>query len=171
MSEAEAPKKRGRPAKFAGERTRGSLTVRLRDEVRSELERAATKYGRSLSEEIETRMELSLAQKAQLKFEWGEDYYNIASRTAAALSYIEDIYGCRWHESEAVTRVFKETAAKIIENTRDHFERIERDRLSGVVTNLIDLPVEDQANWFAGLGGSSPPYKRQKPVEVIVTDD
>ena len=163
--------KRPVPTKPKLENRRKSLTIRLRDEVRSELERCAVKYGRSLSEELETRMEISLAQKVQPKYEWGEDYYDIANRTAAALSHIEDSYGCKWHESEAATEVFKQTAAKIIQNTRDHFARIERDRLSGVVTNLTDLPAEDQANWFAGLGGSSPPHKRRKPVEVVTTDD
>lgn len=167
----DALKKTVVPTKPKLENRRKSLTIRLRDEVRSELEKCAVKYGRSLSEELESRMEISFVQKAQLKYEWGEDFYDIANRTAAALSHIESSYGCKWHESEAATEVFKQTAAKIIQNTRDHFVRIERDRLSGVAINLTDLPVEDQANWFAGLGGSTPPYKRRKPVEVIVTDD
>jgi hypothetical protein len=31
-----------------------------------------------------------------------------------------------------------------------------------VVSNLISLPVDEQAEVFAGLGGSSPPRKRRK---------
>ncbi|MCJ2077898.1 hypothetical protein MKK68_20000 [Methylobacterium sp. E-016] len=169
MTDQEPKAKRAPKPKI--ENKRGSLTIRLRDEVRRDLEASALKYGRSLSEEMETRMEISLAQKAQYKYEWGEDYYDIAVKTAAALSYIEDTYGCRWHESEAATQVFEQTAAKIIQNARDHFARIERDRLSGAATNLVELPVEDQAKWFAGLGGSNPPYKRRKSVEVVGDDD
>lgn len=164
-------RKRGGQPKSDGDRKRNNLTFRARDELREKIQASALKYGRSASEEIEHRLELSFAQIDQLQNEWGEDYYRIAANIAGSLSYIEDFYGCKWHESETASDVFKKTAATIIQNARDHYARIERDRLSGTARDLTSLPVEEQANWFAGLGGSNPPFKRRKPVEVVVTDE
>jgi len=53
-------KRRGRPPKPLGGKARGNLTIRLRDRVREDLEAAINESGRSLSEEIEYRLELSL---------------------------------------------------------------------------------------------------------------
>jgi hypothetical protein len=50
---------RGRPPK-SGERKRGSFNTRLRDSLKVQLEAAAALAGRSLSEEIEFRLERSL---------------------------------------------------------------------------------------------------------------
>lgn len=58
MSEL-APRKRGRPAKPAGERKAHNLTFRTRADFRERLERAASNSGRSVSEEVELRIERS----------------------------------------------------------------------------------------------------------------
>jgi hypothetical protein len=50
--------RRGRPPK-AGVPKRGSFNTRIRDSVKARLEDAAREAGRSLSEEIETRLERS----------------------------------------------------------------------------------------------------------------
>ena len=57
-SEGSRPR-RGRPPK-SGERKRASFNTRLRDSLKSQLEAAAALAGRSLSEEIEFRLEHSL---------------------------------------------------------------------------------------------------------------
>src|SRR5690349_5265821 len=50
---------RGRPPMPAESRKRNNLTMRLRDETRAALEERAAANGRSLSEEIEVRLEQS----------------------------------------------------------------------------------------------------------------
>ncbi|GEP00025.1 hypothetical protein [Methylobacterium haplocladii] len=168
MSEQEAPKKRGRPAKFAGERTRGPLTVRLRDEVRSDLERGAVQNGRSLSEEIETRMEISLAQKNQLRFEWGNDVFRIATAMAASLSGIEDWAGKRWDEDEQAYELFKATTCEIIKNYRDHVLKRQRAVPHG---NMASMSHDELAQVFAARGGLGPPPPKRAPVEIVVIDE
>ncbi len=53
------PRKRGGQPKDPAERKRNNLTFRVRDRIRSILEEAATEAGRSVSEEIEYRVERS----------------------------------------------------------------------------------------------------------------
>lgn len=167
-NEAETPKRRGRPAKFAGERTRGPLTVRLRDEIRNELEQAATKHGRSLSEEIESRMEVSFAFSQQIKHDWGDDVFRIASAMAASLSRIEDWTGKQWLEDSKTQELFQLTAVQIIKNYKDMVERRRRDVPQG---DLDSKSVQELAEIFAALGGLAPPRPKRRPVEFIDMDD
>lgn len=168
MSEAEGTKKRGRPAKFAGDRTRGALTVRLRDEVRNDLELAATKNGRSLSEEIETRMELSLAGTQQIRSDWGEDVFRIAGALAGSLSHIEYWKGEGWLNSEETQRLFQLTAAEIVRNYADQVARKRREVPHG---DWETKTPEELAQIFAALGGMPPPRPKRPPVELLVTDE
>jgi hypothetical protein len=57
---------RGRPPKPEHERRRGNLTFRVRDRLRYRLEAYAKRDGRSLSEEIEQRLERSLNEEMLL---------------------------------------------------------------------------------------------------------
>lgn len=168
MAEDESPKKRGRPAKFAGERTRGALTVRLRDEVRSDLEQAATRNGRSLSEEIETRMEISLAQKNQLKHEWGEDFFQIAAAMAASLSRIEDHTGSLWTDNDETFDLFLLTSEQIIKNYRDRIRNNRRNIPSG---DLASMSKAELADLFAALGGLPPPRPKRPKAELLISDE
>ncbi|HZH12715.1 MAG TPA: LuxR C-terminal-related transcriptional regulator [Microvirga sp.] len=61
MSETEG-KKRGRPAKYPGEGKRTTHTFRIREATRQKLIQAAAASGRSVSEEIEWRVERSFDQ-------------------------------------------------------------------------------------------------------------
>lgn len=169
MTEEAQPKSRGRPPKFAGERTRGSLTIRLRDRVRDEVQHAATRYGRSLSEEIEDRLELSIAKKDQLTFEWGDDFMAIATAMASALARLEDLYGRKWHSDTETAELFKITAGQIIQNYHDHVKKIGSARPKGSV-NLLEMPPVEQARWFAGLAGMPAPRIRSAPVQALITD-
>ncbi|MCJ2082772.1 hypothetical protein [Methylobacterium sp. J-090] len=63
MAEGEA-KRRGRPSIPEEERKSGNLTFRTRGSLRAQLETAAQESGRSVSEEIEHRMQLSFDRKA-----------------------------------------------------------------------------------------------------------
>lgn len=57
----EAPKRRGRPPLDPGERKDGNLTFRTRGDLRQRLDAEAKKNGRTVSEEVEWRLERSLA--------------------------------------------------------------------------------------------------------------
>jgi hypothetical protein len=57
---------RGRPAKPEAQRKRSNLTFRVREHLRYLLQLAANRSGRSLSEEIEHRLERSLSEEVLL---------------------------------------------------------------------------------------------------------
>jgi DNA-binding NarL/FixJ family response regulator len=59
MTADQEPKRRGRPPKPTEERKSGNLTFRTRGDLRAKLDAAATASGRSVSEEIERRLERS----------------------------------------------------------------------------------------------------------------
>ena len=54
---ATTKKKRGRPRKPDSEKRRNNVTIRMKDDLKRRLEEDAYSQGRSLSEEIEFRME------------------------------------------------------------------------------------------------------------------
>lgn len=168
MTETTAPKRLGRPPKFAGEKTRGSVTIRMRDKVRKELEESAQRHGRSLSEEIETRMEISLAAKHQLQYEWGEDMFELAAATARALSLIEDLTGKSWLEDGRPAVLLQNVFSQIVRNYLDRREGKVRDVKLGA---LDEMSTEELVDALAVLSGVAPPRKRRAPVEIIVTDD
>lgn len=56
----EAPKRRGRPPLDAAARKDGNLTFRTRGDLRQRLDAEARKNGRTVSEEVEWRLERSL---------------------------------------------------------------------------------------------------------------
>lgn len=58
--EIQQPKRRGRPPKTVAQPKSGSFTFRLRPDMRERLEASAAARGISISEEIESRLELSL---------------------------------------------------------------------------------------------------------------
>ncbi len=60
--DAEKKKQRGRPALPAEQKRSKNLTFRIRDGMKQRLERAAAPADRSISEEIEHRLEMSFAQ-------------------------------------------------------------------------------------------------------------
>lgn len=146
-------KRRGRPPKFAGER-RGSLTIRLRDRVRDDLEKAAEASGRSLSEETEYRLEIALSHRDYLIERWGEDVFQIAEGAARSLSHIERWTGQRWIEDRKTFELFAHTMGKIIENYRSVVLIERRDTPVGELDGKSD---QELAEMFAGLGGISPP--------------
>lgn len=59
MTDTAQPKKRGRPPKPAEERRGHNLTFRTRADFRERLEQAAARSGRSVTEEVELRIERS----------------------------------------------------------------------------------------------------------------
>jgi hypothetical protein len=64
MSDEAKPKRRGRPPKAEGLRRSGNFTFRLRDNLRAQLVVDAKAHERSISEEIERRVEASYEHEA-----------------------------------------------------------------------------------------------------------
>jgi hypothetical protein len=111
--------RRGRPVKFGRERTRGPLTIRLRDRVRDDLSQAARGSGRSLSEEVEYRLDLALHQRDYLVEQWGQDVFSIAGAAARCLWHVERTTGRRWIEDDRTFDLFVRTMSGLIANYRD----------------------------------------------------
>jgi hypothetical protein len=68
MTDQEPPKRKGRPPKYAGEGKRQNFSFRIRDKVREQLIAAVQETGRSLSEEIEHRLERSFEENDRLDY-------------------------------------------------------------------------------------------------------
>ncbi len=83
MSDQEQPKRRGRPPKYAGEGKRQNFSFRIRDKVRERLVDVVKETGRSLSEEIEWRIEKS--------FEWDDAFLEASQWTAAQKIKFRDL--------------------------------------------------------------------------------
>ncbi len=74
MSSDLEPKRRGRPPKAEGERKAGNLTIRTYGPLRAQLEEAARQSGRSVSAEVEYRLEqsfwaLNMKERYEKQFE------------------------------------------------------------------------------------------------------
>jgi hypothetical protein len=65
MEQASSSRPRGRPSVPDAARKRNNVTIRMRDKLKSAVEQSAAAGQRSISEEIETRLEKSLAAEAQ----------------------------------------------------------------------------------------------------------
>ncbi|MGU3417745.1 hypothetical protein [Methylobacterium sp. D54C] len=157
------------PSKPKLEKRRKSLTIRLPDEVRGELEACAVKYGRSLSEEVETRLVISLAQKTQLQVEWGDDLFRIAAAMGVARSQIEYWRGEDWLNDDRAALVFELTASMIVRNYRDIVQRRTRAPISP--KGFDEMTDQELAEVFAAQSGLAAPRPRRAPVEVVYSDD
>lgn len=148
---------RGRPKLEDGQRKRANLTFRVRDALRDTLEAVATAHGRSLSEEIEHRLEQSLGDVRQV---WGDDVFAIAESMGKALWHIERENGARWIEDDQAFEDFLGTTGEII---RAYRALVLREREEPKVAALSTLTAQERAKLFAALGGLSPPRARDKP--------
>jgi hypothetical protein len=83
--------RRGRPPKTAGEAKRAQFGTRLRPSLKAALDAAAGENGRSLSEEIEARLEQSFALEELLGSQealFPAVAFALAGKTAAAVSTV-----------------------------------------------------------------------------------
>ena len=94
-------RRRGRPPIEPSQRKRNNVTVRVRDETKSQLAVAAALNGRSLSEEIEARIQESFlsetAMRKHLEVEFGSAHnFALAKVIAYLASEIEETTNARW---------------------------------------------------------------------------
>ncbi len=136
---------------------RHPLNMRTTKDIREKLEDSASRTGRSLVQEVEVRLEHSLAKDDHLKESWGEDVFNIAESMAKSLWHIEREFGARWTEDPRVHRLFILATEEIIRAYRDLVTRDGRDVPVGSFEGKSD---HELAQMFAALGGMSPPRPR-----------
>ena len=84
-------RQRGRPPLKKGEAKRSSFNTRLRDRVKERLEAEAANAGRSLSEEIEFRLERSFAEEDAKIAEFGDKMtYRLMKLLSLAKEWVEE---------------------------------------------------------------------------------
>jgi TraY domain len=122
MTEDPAKKPPGRPRKYPVEGKRQNLTFRLGEDTRRRLLDESSRSGRSLSEEIELRVERSfhtpdlindVVQSTLSSFFGGEHTAKLIQLTAVAIMLVEretgkkwaDDYFTKWHAKEAAVQV------------------------------------------------------------------
>ena len=81
MAASTSPRSRGRPRVPDQTRKRNNVTIRMRDELKAKVEQSAAKQQRSISEEIEKRLETSFADEARVG---GPAMLGMANMMAAA---------------------------------------------------------------------------------------
>jgi Arc-like DNA binding domain len=129
---AQVTKRRGRPPKD-GEGKRTNFNTRLRNSLRAQLEKDASAAGRSLSEEIEVRLEQSLAKEAEEQKTWG-GHRNMAAHhaLAALVFYAAGVTGSpeSWlHDPEIFEDIIKYWRASL--------------KATGIAPALKDYPDDD----------------------------
>jgi hypothetical protein len=152
--------KRGRPPKFAGERTRGPLTIRLRDQVRQELESTAAAAGRSLSEEIEYRLELSFSRRDYLRETWGNDFFNLADAAAKSLGHLQHFTGESWVKDDRTGELLVKILAELVHRYRYQAELAE---IWGEPRAGAQKSDPELVDTFATLSGLTGPERSRSP--------
>ena len=88
-------RKRGRPRKPDSEKRRNNVTIRMRDSLKRRLKESAVDAGRSLSEEIEFRLERIFVER---DFFGGDMGYESARLLFATIKMYEDRSGKSWRD-------------------------------------------------------------------------
>ena len=144
-------KERGRPPLPPGEKKLDAMGFRPTPEVRAKLEEAAKENGRSLSREIESRLEQSFSnEEAKYETFGGKHTYSLMRLLGSAVSLVETGTGKKWRDDRATYRQAKATIDKILDglgpHTKDELDdnvlREKADGISDVLATVI-LKGED----------------------------
>ena len=105
MAGKKPTKKMGRPPLPPGKRRRASMGFRPTPEIRRQLEQVAFANGRSLSQEIEARLELSFAvEQARIEAFGGDATCAVTKALAAAAAAVSQKAKRSWLEDAGVYR-------------------------------------------------------------------
>jgi hypothetical protein len=119
----------GRPPRHGGESLSKSRTFRVRPHLDELLQKAAAEAGRSVSEEIEYRLDRSFYEAAMYRGAFGERTGDLFRAFATAIWLIERGAGKKWHED----RETRFQVATAIEGVTEWFTRRPADPWSAVV--------------------------------------
>ena len=99
MTKSTITAKRGRPRKASSRRKRNNVTIRMRDQIKHRLEGSAKDNGRSLSEEIESRLEQSFLVTEEIF--GGRRTFILMKMLANVFQLAENVSGKRWDDDPA----------------------------------------------------------------------
>jgi hypothetical protein len=142
----------------ADERRSRSRTFRVRGGLDEWLQQEAARTGRSVSEVIESHLELARIRRVETVEILGHDIFDIAGRMSKAAWHIEEFTGEDWLEDERTFHLFQLAVAEIMANYREEVRIAKEIEWSGH-KNLGFEGKSDQelAKMFAGLCGVTPP--------------
>jgi hypothetical protein len=128
-------KRMGRPTKapVAGERV--SLGLRVTAAVKSRLERAAVKSGRSLSQEAEWRLESSLESDRNLILRQGATWSPVLFRGSEMLVYVGD-------EEVVALQIHPDDRRRMLDYFREQYPEEEREYLDEEVEEAGERHLE-----------------------------
>jgi predicted DNA-binding protein len=131
MTDQEQPKRRGRPPKYAGEGKRQNFSFRIRDKVRDRLIEAVADTGRTLSEEIEHRIEQSFNQvdvENILNFYFGaKDTIDLLKEIAPYINYHIAVNKKSWRNDKATRDAIRDHILALfsaLDDEKGYAERI-----------------------------------------------
>ncbi|MBT4043521.1 MAG: TraY domain-containing protein [Rhodospirillaceae bacterium] len=129
-------RKRGRPRKPDGEAKRSAIGVRVTAEAKQKLQEAADRTGRSLSQEIELRLQQSLDFDDQRQRDFGdESTLRLMRAMATAKLMAEMTWGTSAFEDPATSKVARDAMVAV---------------LDGLLLPLAALEPKDQIEPEAG---------------------
>ncbi len=153
--------RRGRPPLKSGEAKRASFNTRLRNALKEHLEESARAAGRSLSEEIETRLERSFDRTESLG---GLEYEALFQMMAAAARVIEARLGRSPFSDPMASAVARNAWRQIIHNlTSNPLDgEIVAEQLR-IIDEMINLKLPSfPSPKVAGLGVGADEWARDK---------
>jgi hypothetical protein len=112
MAKKPSKPKMGRPALPPGKRRGASMGFRPTPGIRGKLEEAAKANGRSMSQEIESRLERSFVEFGR------EDIFLVARLLATAIQTIEAVTGKIWMDDAGAHKHTQETCRTILDAFR-----------------------------------------------------
>jgi hypothetical protein len=130
MTRENKPRPKGRPPKPEADRKRTNFTMRVRDELRDQLRAAAAASGRSVSEEIEHRLERSFSEDQAFQWALGGEHNERFMRAFTIAAWlIETRTGKKWHEDDETMHEVRFAASAIIAAIRRKLTPHEADSL------------------------------------------
>jgi hypothetical protein len=161
-------KKRGRPTLPEGKGKRQTLALRVTEERRKALEEAADRSGRSLSQELEIRLERSFDEEAAYG---GTEMAALFRTMAGAASVIRSRLGGKlWSRDAEAFIAVRAAWLRILDQaqpdyTPDPREQYPTDSLSAVCANLVEemtSKLREQLRQKIALYASMPENKQSK---------
>lgn len=147
MTDDNQPKRRGRPPKSTSGPKVGTLTFRTRADFRERLEQAAAQSGRSVTEEVELRVERSFEIDRIVRgyndlmsvfIENGENARKLATSAMAIISILQDLKSKdgrqigseNWHNSVATRVGLRRGLISLVDHYAPELNDDERESLS-----------------------------------------
>jgi hypothetical protein len=159
------PARRGRPPLKSGEAKRASFNTRLRNALKEHLEESARAAGRSLSEEIESRLERSFDRTDALG---GLEYEALFQMMAAAARVIEARLGRSPFSDPMASAVARNAWRQIIHNlTSNPLEGEILTEQLRITDEMINLkPPSFPSPKVVGLGVGADEWAREKEKNI-----